>query len=226
MKIRLVVQNVAYDSETDIPDKWDIITVADETTTLQRLFEAAGFEIYDISDYYEFSQSIIWNDSLIPFIFHEGKAIWDVTCDKILVADFLETHQIKDGAIFAKTGYPQAGGPGILAFAELWEEAYPIIEQVVTMLTATGMVIKGAKWFCSLFKKKNKRPQTIFDVVYLKKQWSHHELAEKIDVTPDEAKNTLRLFGYKYNQKKMMYIAQPEAEQIKTKLLDIKSLDI
>ena len=56
--------------------------------------------------------------------------------------------------------------------------------------------------------------------------WNHHELASLLDIEPDRAKDLLKVFGYQYDNSKMLYTQRDDVDEIKSKLVDVKSLDI
>lgn len=68
-------------------------------------------------------------------------------------------------------------------------------------------------------------PQAYFDLIFSKNEWNHNELAGLLDITSEEAKQLIKIFGYKYNRNKMMFIKQPISEELRIKLSQINVLN-
>ena len=56
--------------------------------------------------------------------------------------------------------------------------------------------------------------------------WNHHDLASLLDIETDRAKDMLEVFGYRYDNSKKLYTQREDVDEIKSKLSDVKSLDI
>lgn len=202
----------------------------DEFTTLQMLIEKADYSLGDVSDYYSFSKVWAHNNFIVPYLFTRNGLLYDVAYEDARVIDFLNTHHITNGRLRITTGYAQAGGPGFLDLAEIWDSTYPILEQLSVVLGITGLslqsFISGIKWLCKHFKKEKRSPQCCFDIVYSRKRWNHHELASYLDIPTDNAKHLLRALGYEYDKKKKQHIQGENVERIKQHLQAIEVYDV
>lgn len=212
--IRVIITNVLYGTaEEETVPAWEKEVEIDEHTTLAELVGLA-----DLSHYYPLSGVFSWNSQEIPYVVSDGTVRWNQPYSQVRVSDFIRTHQIQDSVLYAEGGYPQAGGPGFLPLMELWEAAYPVIEQILTIVEIGGLAIGAGKWAASLFRKKGVPPQTCFDFLFSREKWNAFELAELLEIMPEEAKKLLDVSGYRYDRSIMMYVQQPEALDMKEKL--------
>ena len=109
----------------------------------------------------------------------------------------------------------------------MWESAKPVFEAVAIFCSISGIsVMMIIERICNLFKKRRQKPQTIFDIVYRKQMWNHHELAALLEIEPERAKDILKLLGYQYDNSRKLYTQKDNIEDIKRELTQIKSLDI
>jgi hypothetical protein len=98
----------------------------------------------------------------------------------------------------------------IVDMADWWARAYPVIETISTVsgaITDSAAVISAPflfiKWFRGKMNTANEA-STIQQILYEDK-WSITELAEKYDLDRDKTKRVLKGFGYKWDNKKMIY---------------------
>ncbi|EOU2024379.1 hypothetical protein C4D21_14600, partial [Clostridium perfringens] len=54
-----------------------------------------------------------------------------------------------------------------------------------------------------------------------KDKWNHYELAEYMEITPEESKNLLKGFGYKWDNSKKIYINRNNLKEILEKFSKI-----
>lgn len=197
-----------------------------ENATVQELLDRLGCSLADLSDYYEFSGAFAWNDFCLPYLETGGGVLYDVPYAQAKLTDFLATHHIENGEVRIVTGYPQAGGPGFLELAQIWQQVEPILEQI-DLILGLGITAGGAiKWLCSVLKKRNRTPHVCFDIVFSRKAWNHVELGERLELSAEETKNLLRLCGYEYDRKRMQYIQTERSDDLKDKLKNIQIHDI
>lgn len=223
MEIRVLVYPVASDTPQEIEH---IVTVTDNIT-VQELLDRIGSGWADLSDYYPMSGAFTWNEPLLPYLFVEGKVSYNVGFENAKVKDFLYTHNISDHTIRITTGYPWAGGPGVLTLAQLWEDIYPVLEVIAVIATISGFSLKDL--FCRLrthFMKIKQPPQTCFDIVFSRSRWNAFELAELLDIEPARAKELLKLFDYQYDKSQMQYIQGKCTDEIREKLSKVEVRDI
>lgn len=220
MEISVLVKH-AIENSTD-----DLTVEINETTTIPDLFDMVNIPWGDFSDYYRYSSMYYYNRETLPFLLVDKQIQYDVAFTDARIIDFIDTHQIdvSNDKLRVLTGYPMAGGLGAPDVVALWNCAFPILKDI-----AIGLIVQFAceiiKKICSLFKKRNKAPNIIFDIVYTRKQWNHHELAEYLDIEPENAKSILKLLGYEYDRKKMAYIQGEHIEEIQNKLQQLPPID-
>ena len=228
MKVKIVFYHVFHEIDpTVFPERMEAEAIINQNTTLQQLLDVVGQPIADLSEYYYLSGAFSFNSKYLPFLINSSGTIeWDVSFENAKVIDFINTHNIKNDTIISKIGYPQAGGPGFKDFLDIWNLVYPIIDQFVTVIGLGAIFINSGKWVHSLFNKKDIPPQSYFDLVFSKEKWNHFELAELVDIKPQEAQKLLQLFGYKYNNSMLLYVQQPISRELREKLSKINVLDI
>lgn len=222
MKIEVLIQNIALEA-SEIEERKVYV---DKNTTIQELLNSINCEIADLSEYYEFSGVFAWNTVYLPYIISNNKILYDVPYSEAYVFDFIKTHGIQDSAIRIVTGYPQAGGPGFIELSQLWEQIYPILEQIELLLSLGAIAVGTAKKLCNLFKKRKRTPQVCFDIVFSRNRWNHFELSDYLHISNMEAKNLLMLCGYEYNHKQLQYIKSNRTDELKQKLTDVQVYDI
>lgn len=222
MKIKAKITNIALYEPTVI----ERIVETGENTTVESLIRELECGWADLSEYYEFSGRLTWNTDVLPYAIVGDKIVYDIPFSDAKVFDFIKTHDIKNETVNITVGYPWAGGPGFITLVEMWDNAYPILEQIAVLLTL-GVATKDViKWFCHIFKKREQAPQVCFDIIFSRKQWNHFELAGLLDVPEEKAKELLKLFGYQYDRVQMQYIQGEQTSEIKQKLLSIETRDI
>lgn len=223
MEVKLIFTNVMYGYIDNQPEYEEMTAEIDSDTTIGQLFTVG-----DLSEYYPLSGDYSFNSTFLPFVVNsQDKIDWDVSYDEAKVVDFIRTHNIKDSIINVKSGYVQAGGPGFKDLLEVWQLLYPIIDGFVTVADL-GIIAGGAgSWVYSLFKnhKSKHTPHSQFDFLFSRDRWSSAELAEKLDISHDDAKNLLMLFKYEYDKSSMQYIQQKESLKQREKLSEVEVRD-
>ena len=125
----------------------------------------------------------------------------------------MHTHniQLSDG-IDIESGFPMAGGPGLIDPIEVWGRIWPIISQyaphIVTALGFLSSSINITSWVKKKLKKKGKAPypHIFFGAIYKHSMWNHYELAGLLGCSDDDAKSWLKTLGYKWDNSKKIYI--------------------
>lgn len=111
-----------------------------------------------------------------------------------------------------------------------WEHAYPVIAQIATVTGAiTGVAaitvtpITFIKWIRSKLQEKQiKEEYEWIKLILNEDKWSICFLSQKLDLTDDETKRILKGFGYKWDAKKMLYIATEYTFELrKIKVIDL-----
>lgn len=218
------------------------ITVkASPDSYLINILEETGYILCDIGfpRYYMNCDEKIIFSRRVPFIIMGNKFSWDVPIDEIRTKDFILTHCIKkDEMIYVETN-DSPGGFGDDEIIDLWKNVYPYLEHMVMLLT----IFKSVKEFVSFIKKvfgsKYQReefeftevphPTTVFSAVFTRKQWMSSELAEKLNMEPEQAKWWLKALGYKWSKNAHRYVITDKQinefwENIKT-FIEISSED-
>ena len=222
MNIKALLTCIAADP----PTEKEYIVELPDSATVQDLLDRIGSSLADLSNYYELSGAFAWNDFYLPYLETNGDILYDVPYAQAKLTDFLATHHIENGEVRIVAGYPQAGGPGFLELAQIWQQVEPILEQI-ELLLSLGVTAGGiAKGLCAVLKKKKRTPHVCFDIVFSRKSWNHVELGERLELSAEEAKNLLRLCGYEYDRKRMQYIQTARSDDLKDKLKSIQIHDI
>jgi len=206
----------------DVPYDTEEFFEVPENATIQDLLQVSGHgEIADLSDYYPLSGAGSWGENYFPYLFVNGKAAYGVLFQDAKIVDFLNTHNITDNTIRVTVEFPLAGGFGAGELLEFWDSIYPALEQIAVICTITGISLKSLfDYLKKHFIKRDQAPQVCFDIVLSRKQWNSSELSSLLDITPDKAKNLLKLCDYQYDRVKMQYIQGEHAEEIKEKLMN------
>ena len=227
MKVTFRAYNILFEFDKDnIKEMEEVSLDVENNTTLNDV----PIGIFDLSEYYNLSSPFAFNVLELPYIIKKRNGIeyvcWNVSYREATINDFIYTHNIKENIIVAKTGYPQAGGPGFLDFQQIWQSIYPVIEQFVNICGFVGIVAGAGKWIHSLLNKKDVPPQSYFDLIFSREHWNHIDLAQLLEIDNEKSKLLLKLFGYEYNHSKMMFSQQPISLDLKEKLSKINVSDI
>ena len=221
MELKLMTHNLLTEDDSMLT-----VTLKDDAS-ISDLLQAAGYATADFSGYYPFSGKLCFGDPYLPYVISDRKVLYDVPFDTARVADFINTMEIADQKIEITVGMPWAGGPGLCDVVQMWESAKPVFEAVAIFCSISGIsVMMIIERICNLFKKRRQKPQTIFDIVYRKQMWNHHELAALLEIEPERAKDILKLLGYQYDNSRKLYTQKDNIEDIKRELTQIQSLDI
>lgn len=228
MRIKLVVYNMFYEDEIFNPNRYSESTHDfDGNTTIFDLLDNDGVSLVDLSHYYKVSGDFYFEQGIFPYIIDcNGKIRWNSTYSETKVIEFLKTHKIENNYIEAKIWFPLAGGPGAMDLIDIWKLVYPVLEEFVTCYGLISIAGKGYCWIKSLFKTDIVPPHTYFDLIYSRSLWNHFELAETLDIDSAKAKEMLKVLGYEYDRKKLMFVQQPSSHVLREKISKINILDI
>ena len=220
MTITIFIQNELSNETRQVT-----VTLNDEAS-ISELLNAADCGIGDFSEYYAFSSMLSRIDASLPFLISDGQLLYDVPFNQAKVVDFVKTFGLDGKVIELDTGYPMAGGPGLVSLKQIWESAKPILEGIAIFCSIGGLSVPELiKWFCTLFQKRERTPHTCFDIIYSRTMWNHHELASLLEIEVDRTKKLLQVFGFEYDQQKGIYVQSENVEEINKKLTNIKGLD-
>ncbi|KJU72484.1 hypothetical protein [Clostridium baratii] len=226
MEIKVVYKDLmqSFVQETHVCSE-KIIEI-DNETTLKDIFEYSNEINADVSKYYRLGSKYYFNQKILSYIRKEDNTvIWEPSYDKVKVIDFIFTHDIKDNTIYADTGIIQAGGFGLKDIIQLWNDYYPVFDQLVTGVAVIEMGCKFSKFIKNTFvdKKQNiKSPISIIDLISSKKKWNHYELADSAELEYEEAKSLLLGFGYKWDNSQKLYIYEGDMNNLIEKFAKIE----
>lgn len=216
-----------YHESTECPYISEEFFEISEDTTIQELLQISKHgEVADLSNYYPISGIHFWGAEYLPYLFVDGKAMYEVSFSHAKVKDFLDTHNIVDHTLRITVDFPLAGGFGAHELLEAWNNIYPTLEHIAVICTIVGFSLKNLfDYLCKCFVKKGQLPQVCFDIVFLRKQWTSSELSTLLDIDSDKAKELLKLCDYQYSREKMQYVQGEHANEIKEKLMYAKVFD-
>jgi hypothetical protein len=208
------------------PEKKIVELEYDKNTTVQELLEKSEESCADLSNYYNLSRSLCFNNRFFPYIIStNGRILFNQSYCETKVIDFLHTHKVNNEFIYADTGIPQAGGPDLKDLYDMWTQVYPILDQIGTMVGLFLGSKEFIKWIKSVFKKKPLPPQTVFELLLSKSQWNHIELSDELSLDVDDVKKLLHLSDFKWDKTKMLYVFNGDIEKTKEKLSKISIYD-
>lgn len=192
-----------------------------ETTTIQDLLKKSNDEVADLSHYYPLSGVLSWGNECLPYLFVDGKVLYDVSFRDASVKDFINTHNITNNSIRIVIDTPLAGGFGGEELLDLWNNIYPVLEIIAVLFTITGFSLKDLFHCLSKhFIKKQQPPQTCFEIVISRKQWNANELSGLLEFDVVKTKELLKLCNYSYDRSKQQYIQGEHTNEIIAKLKD------
>lgn len=222
MEVKVIYYNVLYPYINEVSKYMEDILVVSDSMTLKDMFTASKQSSANVSKYYKLSENYYYNHNQLPYIKKiGGEIVWEPTYENIKVIDFIHTHDIKDNIIYADTGIPQAGGSDLKDFIKLWDQYYPIIDQISSLfgfctgIAGIGLFIK------SIFvtkKKKSPPPHGVFDLILSKNKWNHFELSEELEIDKEATKKLLQALGYRWDNSEKLYIHQGDINEIREKL--------
>ena len=231
MNIKLIHRNIIDNSTSEL-----FIKAINKDQSLEEICHEIpnSGTVLSFERYYDFCKDLMWNDHRLPYILRNGKVEWGIPYSNISINNFIETHSsiINEGLYF-ESGYVMAGGPGYIEFHEMWQNAYPIIKNIANNVGIIISFLASAatleSWARDKFSKRKDTPfpQSFIEFIYTKFEWNHFELAQILQIDNQDAKDWLKLLGYKWSPKKQMYIISSEdIKKQKDKLNNIKYLDI
>jgi len=101
----------------------------------------------------------------------------------------------------------------------LWQEFYPYLDQIGTVLGITSAAIGFGAWVKNKFEKTHS-PKKFSEIITDKELWNLHELAIKLDITDEESKNLLKGYGYKWDKRYSLHYKTDKTIEIIEKFKD------
>ena len=170
-----------------------------ENTTIQDLLDATQ-PYACLSLYYNLSKTYCFNEHFFPYIITvDNKIMWNLSYMDTRVIDFIYTHQIDDGIIFAEVGMVQAGGMGFKEIAELWQDIQIFIGYLANCIANIKDLLIIIDKIKDYYIKKNIPPQSVLDLIYSKDEWNLYQISEHLGLPVDHGKHLLKGLGYKWN---------------------------
>jgi len=116
-------------------------------------------------------------------------------------------------------------GDYIIDIADWWATALPVIEQIATVtgaLTGVAAMVSAPfvfiKWVRSKLNKRKRSMKTELEWVSLilaKSEWNVSQLSQELSMAKGDVKRLLNGFGYKWDPKKMLYVASRTTEKLR-----------
>ncbi len=192
-------------------------------TTFNQLFEKIGYP-QPILSFSKYNNGNCYNLGYhqLPYIISNGIVEWYPNIDQINVIDFVNTFNfsIENEYLDIYVLYPQAGGPDIyLKIIDLWNIIYPVLDKIGTVFGVWFGFLSFGKWLRYRFKKKVE-PNILIDFIISHESWNHFEFAKLLKISPNNAKNLLKGFGYKWNKNTQLYCKTTKTDQLLSNLTD------
>lgn len=225
MKIKIIYYNVMSPYNDGIEKYTDETIEINDKTTLKDIFINSKVNA-DVSKYYKLSSNYYYNHRRLPYIRKENNVvIWEPSYEEVKVIDFIFTHDIKDNIIYADIGIPQAGGPDLKDFIHLWNDYFPIIDQIASIFGFIDGTIRISMLLKSIFIDKRKKvlpPHGVLDIILSRKQWNHNELSEILGIEKGNAKMFLKALGYTWDNSKKLHVLQCDPNELRDKLSKVQ----
>ena len=199
------------------------IEYSDETTLREVLdnldYPASELKLYK---YITLKPYIYYHERKLPYIYNGTEIIWFQDFDNTRVIDFIKTY--KTDIIYAVGFNDGIGGDGgiiLLEISEMWQQLYPIFEDISVVLGIIGGGRALANWIKSLFTKKVP-PIAIFELINSRDFWNHQEFAELLNINKDDSKQLLKAIGFEWNRKMRMYIKTKKTLELIDKIANVQ----
>lgn len=206
MEIKIIAINVEESYEQKEKYKPKIVNFEfDKKTTLLELREKLGIEKNSMSfyKYYNDLEFVQIGKNVLPYILINDRYYFDYNLDKVLIDDFINTHNIdlKSGICFEYGYLPCGGGGSLLDSVEWFSRIFTVLEIISTLEGVYAFTQRVKK----IFKRKIPKPTTFQEIIYKRNLWNHFELSTKLGFSNEDTKSLLKAFGYKWNNNKKMY---------------------
>jgi len=202
-----ILHRIRNDNYCEEYTKYEEYMIAyDENTLLKAVVHHFEHSQLNIRDYYNLSLRADLFKCEVPYLIHKNIVVWNRKIEEVKVVDIIATHGIKD-AIMVESYIAEHGGYyPLMEIIELWENVYPMLMEIAQYLGVLFVFEKSLKKVAKIFIKKKVSPLNIIEFVLSRDSWNHHELAEDLDIDEEESKHFLKALGYKWSNKKRLYI--------------------
>ena len=219
MELSLIAQNVLYPEE---PPHTARVSVSPEEGLLSVCARAAEIGMVVTFDrYYEACGAMMASDDYLPYLIRDGRVLWNVPYREVTVGDFAATHQtVADSGLYFEYGHPAAGGPDwidVWTCVTLWA---PFIWEVLVHTGEAMGIFKSARSLTEWLRKKYGKernppyPMCISEFIFRRELWNHHELAALLQIEPQDAKEFLRAYGYRWEPSKQAYCVDAQQREL------------
>lgn len=217
MEIKVLASNIEKSFESnDYVEEY--ILKYDEQTTIEDMKKILNIENYNInfSKYHYQPVNTYLIEQIIPYIEINKKIYFDVDVSKVKIVDIINTFKLKDVLEFDYNINGIGGGYVVL---EILKNVVEAAETFITIKEVTEFVrninkrlLKDKEITNKKFLKKH-NSFSIFCYIYSENNWNHYILAEKMNIDSSEAKNLLKILGYKWNNSKRIYSITEEEKE-------------
>ena len=148
--------------------------------------------------------------NILPYLLIDDKYAWNINTLEAKLKDFCHTHStVEEKGLFitSKQALCTENSLNYLQYIlDLWNH---YSDQISAALVLAGEIITKKeliKKLLHMFKENNPpAPCAVEEIIMAREKWNHYELAEKLDVDPENAKMLLKGFGYKWINHEMLY---------------------
>jgi len=206
-----------------------MLEMEERLKVLKIINSKVSFKIINQNIYYPVS-ALECPEYVLPYIMQDNHIRWYLKYNEVKVIEFLDTHNIKNNEIIGcfinndlKTNLIIDNIINALDFKTIertWVLVYPILEQILTTASAIKLLVSAHKF---LKKKFGEKVSSInfFEFITSKNSWKKLELASCLEISPDRAKEILKLCGYKWDSHCKAYLSTNETIQFSNKLNEI-----
>jgi hypothetical protein len=204
-----------------------------EDSYLFDILKETGYMLYDIvfPEYYKRCDERVVYNHYLPFILKDGKFHWSVSLDEVTVGDFLSTHCIKEDEFLCVYTTETGGFGGDEEIINLWLKIYPYLTAASVFITVFQGISGFIKAIKNAFGSKIHDskddivpyPSTVFTAIFTRDYWILNELAEALNMEPEQARCWLKALGYKWSNTDHCYIiTQAEKEKFWEEINNIR----
>lgn len=148
--------------------------------------------------------------NILPYLLIDDKYAWNINTLEAKLKDFCHTHSmVEEKGLFvtSKQVVDIENGIDYLQYIlDLWNHYG---DEISAALVLAGEIITKKeliKKLLHMFKENSlPAPCAVEEIILAREKWNHYELAEKLDIDPENAKMLLKGFGYKWSNHEMLY---------------------
>jgi len=232
IEITILVRNVVAFYDPDYEDEIKKITISNEATILEFLYQADLIDdqaewVGDLTHYY---QAIINRDyyqhRLLPFLITtDNNLLLEVPYSNATIKDFIYTHNIKDKTISVQIGFPSAS-----AGWEVLPEVMTMWGYMITVIVTLTYMSKFHKWVTSkVIEYKNKKrkgivkmsPDVFYSLVLSRDEWDLQEFSSITGINIRECKMFFEISGYRWDPQTKKYKRTDNTKELSEKITNM-----